>query len=108
MTDALDPSTETGKSARWTILALACAQTLFWVYTIYYVISHADPKGDGMEIVAIGPMSIIFFALVLPALLKSRRGHSLGAAAILCLLGLAANLIVWGQILSEFAQPATP
>ena len=107
MTDpALDPATETGKAARWTIMAIAAAQTLFWLYTIYYVIVHASPKGDGFELVAIMPMSVIFLAFGLPAFLKARAGRSLKVAAILCLIGLAANFLVWAQILSELA-PAT-
>ena len=107
MTDPLDPSTETGQSARWTVLALAGAQTLFWIYTIYYVISHADPKGDGFQFVAIMPMSFIFILLVLPALMMGlNRRETPRVPAILCLLGIAANFIVWGQILSEFAQSA--
>jgi len=103
---ALDPATETGKSARWTILAIAGAQAMFWLYTIYYVIARANPKGDGFELVAIMPMSLIFLVFVLPAFLKARAGRSLKAAAILCLIGLAANFFVWAQILSELA-PAT-
>jgi uncharacterized membrane protein YpjA len=107
MTDpALDPATETGKSARWTIMAIAAAQAVFWLYTIYYVIARANPKGDGFELVAIMPMSLIFLVFVLPAFLKARAGRSLKAAAILCLIGLAANFFVWAQILSELAPDA--
>ena len=70
-------------------------QALFWVYTIYYIISHADPKGDGMEIVAIGPMSFIFFALVLPALMIGLQQARVTASSgrFSCLLGFAANAI---------------
>lgn len=103
MSDALDPSTETGQAARWTILIIAGAQTLFWLYTFYYIIAHANPMGDGFEMVAIMPMGLIFFALVLPALQMARRGRSLGLAAILCLLALFANFIVWNEIVSELA-----
>jgi len=104
---ALDPSTETGKAARATIIALAGAQGLFWIYTIYYIISHANPKGDGFELVAIMPMSIIFIMLVLPALMMGlNKRETLRIPTILCLLGLVANFIVWGWIVAEFAQSA--
>ena len=107
MTDPLDPSTETGKSARWTILAIAGAQVLFFVYAIYAIIHHINPKGDGFEIVAIGPMAMIFLAFVVPALMMSlNKRESMKIPAILCLLGVVANFIVWGQIVAEFAQNA--
>jgi len=108
MTDpALTPPPQTSPSARWTILAIAGAQTLFFLYTIYYVISRANPKGDGFELVAIGPMGLIFLLLVLPALMMGlNKRETLKIPAILCLLGIAANFIVWGQIVSEFAQTA--
>lgn len=103
MTDpALDPAIPTGKSARITIVAIAAAQTLFWIYTIYHIISRADPKGDGFELVAIMPMSLIFILLVLPALMMGvNKRENLLMPAILCILGLLANFFVWGQILSE-------
>jgi hypothetical protein len=107
MTDALDPSTETGASARWTILAIAGAQAMFFVYAIYSVIQRINPKGDGFEIVAIGPMAMIFLAFVVPALMMSlNKRESMKIPAILCLLGVAANFIVWSQIVAEFAQNA--
>jgi hypothetical protein len=107
MTDPLDPSTETGAAARRTILAIAGAQALFFVYAIYCVIQRINPKGDGFEIVAIGPMAMIFLAFVVPALMMGfNRRQSMKIPAILCLLGVAANFIVWGQIVAEFAQNA--
>jgi hypothetical protein len=51
------------------------AQTLFWLYTFRYIHQHANPMGDGLDWIAIVPMTIIFLALVLPAF-------------ALCLLGL--------------------
>jgi hypothetical protein len=107
MTDpALTPSPST--SGRATILAIAGAQTLFFLYTIYYVIQRINPKGDGFELVAIGPMGLIFLFLVLPALMMGfNKRESLKIPAILCLLALAANAIVWSQIVAEFAQ-STP
>jgi len=101
---ALDPSTETGRAARWTIMALAAAQTLFWIYAIYHIVSHANPKGDGFELVAIMPMSFIFFGLALPAWMLAREGRKVGIAAILCLAGLLANALLWAEILSELAH----
>ena len=108
MTDpVLTPSPQNNASARWTILAIAGAQALFFFYTIYYVIRRANPKGDGFELVAIGPMALIFLAFVVPALMMGfNKRESLKIPAILCLLAFAANFVVWGQIVSEFAQNA--
>jgi len=101
-------SPSTSASARAAILAIAGAQALFFLYTIYYVIQRINPKGDGFELVAIGPMSLIFIMLVLPALMMGfNKRESLRIPAILCFLALATNFIVWSQIVAEFAQ-STP
>ncbi len=89
-------------------LAVAAAETLFWFYTFTYIHSHANPMGDGMEWLAIFPMSIIFLALVLPALILGVIGWwfplATQIAAGLAVLAAGANFIVWTQILGEFAH----
>ncbi|MBI4273158.1 MAG: hypothetical protein HY659_00465 [Rhizobiales bacterium] len=85
------------------LLGLTGVQTIFWIYTFFYIGARANPKGDGMEWLAVMPMSFIFFALVFPVLLMGISGRALRTATILALIGAAANFIVWSQILGEFA-----
>jgi hypothetical protein len=46
---------------RYFVIALAGAQTAYWLYT--------SPIGDDMEFVAIVPFGFIFLALVVPSLM---------------------------------------
>jgi len=47
---------------RYFVIALACAQTAYWLYTFRLI---ANPMGDGMEFVAIVPFGFIFLAMAL-------------------------------------------
>jgi hypothetical protein len=89
-------------------LGLAAAETLFWLYTFSYINSRANPMGDGMEWLAAVPMTIISLALVLPALILGVVGwwFTLAAqiGAALAALAALADVIVWAQILGEFAH----
>jgi len=98
----------TNARLRLTTLAVVAAETLFWLYTFYYVASHTNPLGDGMEWLAVVPMTIIFLALVVPALILGVVGCwftlATRLAAGLAVIAAAANVIVWTQILGEFAD----
>jgi hypothetical protein len=89
-------------------LGLAAAETLFWLYTFYHIDRHANPRGDGLEIMAAVPMTLIFVIGVLPGLIFSLLGlrYSLAAAiAVICVGGAAiADAVIWTQILQEFAR----
>jgi hypothetical protein len=90
--------------ARIVVLAAAIAQALFLLYTWWYVPAHANPKGDGMELVALVPLTIIFLVFVLPALTMGIGGRGLRVAVVLLLIGGIANFLLWTEILSEFAS----
>ncbi|MEP7031323.1 MAG: hypothetical protein ABI830_10360 [Pseudolabrys sp.] len=98
----------TNARLRLAVLVLAGAQTLFWLFTFYYINAHANPRGDGMEWLAIVPMTIIFSALVVPALILGGAGGRFALAAKIgagfVVVGLGANIVVWLQILGEFAH----
>ena len=55
--------------ARYFVIALACAQTAYWLYTFRLIAVNASPIGDDMEFVAIVPFGFIFLALVVPSLM---------------------------------------
>ncbi len=91
------------RALRPTVLAVAAVQTAFWIYTWYYIIGHANPKGDGMELIAVVPLTFIFLIFVLPAFFMGLAGRAFRTALILLLVGFAANFFLWTEILSEFA-----
>jgi len=89
-------------------LAVVAVETLFWLYIFYYIDGHANPLGDGMEWLAVVPMTIIFLALVVPALILAVVGRRFALAtklaAGLAVIAAAADVVVWTQILGEFAH----
>ena len=53
---------------RASVLFAVAAESLFIVFLTVFLFNHANPKGDGMEMVAVGAaMMFIFFPLSLPA-----------------------------------------
>jgi hypothetical protein len=90
------------------VLAVAAVETLFWIYTFYFIDRHANPRGDGMEWLAEVPMTLIFLAGVLPAVILGLMGFRFRWAAIAGVLFAAgsavADAVIWIQILGEFAH----
>ena len=64
------------------------------IYSVAYIIRSANPQGDGMELVAIGPMTAIFIVLTLPALLLAMPGRRIVAAAVFAVASAAANALL--------------
>jgi hypothetical protein len=91
----------TNARLRLATFGLAAAQTLFWFYTFTYIGSHANPKGDGMERLAVIPIGFIFVLLVLPALVLCGFGGRYALASKLAagfaIAGLIANAVAWTQ-----------
>ena len=89
-------------------LAVAAGETAFWLYTFYYIGRHANPLGDGMEWLAIVPMTIIVLTLIAPAVILAVIGHwyalATKLAALLAVAALVADVVIWTEILGEFAQ----
>lgn len=90
------------------VLALAGAELLFWIYTFYYIDRHANPMGDGMEWLAEVPMTMIVLFGVAPAVLLAIGGFWFRWAGVVGALvaggALMADVVVWSQILGEFAH----
>ena len=94
---------------RTSVLFAVAAESLFIVFLTVFLFNHADPKGDGMEMVAVGAaMMFIFFPFSLPAFALAKEGRLLVLAA--CLAGLAAILsfLFWLQILDELGIQSAP
>ncbi len=87
-------------------MALAGAQVAFWLYFWVYIGAHANPKGDGMEWVAIAPATLILGVFVLPALMFAWRRQSLLVAALIAVVGAGLNVAFFLEIAREFAESA--
>jgi formate-dependent nitrite reductase membrane component NrfD len=90
--------------ARVLVLALAALQAAFWGYAFYYIGERTNPWGDVLEWLPVGPVTVIFLGLVVPALTMGIMNRALRTATILLVAALAANAVVWSQIVAEFAR----
>lgn len=93
---------------RTSVLFAVAAESLFIVFLTMFLFNHANPKGDGMEMVAVGAaMMFIFFPLRLPAYALASQGRYLIVAAVLAGLAAILSFLLWLQILDELGiQPA--
>src|SRR5262245_27028105 len=96
----------TRKRLRLGALALAVLLTLLWIYSFYCIAARANPKGDGMEFLAVVPLTILFLGFTLPALVLSAIGRASGAALGLAIAGLITNAWIWSQIVAELGGNA--
>jgi hypothetical protein len=101
-------------NARLRLITFATAGigTLFWLYTFYYIGRHANPRGDGMEWLGEVPLTAIVVMLVVPALILAVIGQwyplATKFAALLAVCALIADVVVWTQLLGEFAHRTAP
>jgi len=86
---------------RYFVLAVAGAQTVFWLYTFRLIYVNANPMGDGFEFVAVVPFGFVFLALVAPSLLLGSSGKKLALCATLAVAGLILNAFLFLEIASE-------
>lgn len=102
MPDADQQPAATGSALRMFLLLLTTAQMLFIVALTVFVIRHMNPKGDGMEFVAVSAaIMLLEIPFTIPAFILAARSKALGVAA--CLAGFAtfAYLIFWIQVYAE-------
>jgi hypothetical protein len=93
---------------RRTVFAVVGAEILFLVFLTVFLWNHADPMGDGMEMVGVGAaIMFIFLPLTLPALLVAKEGRQLVAAALLAGLAAFAYFALWLELLGDLriSQP---
>jgi hypothetical protein len=91
------------------ILFVVAIESLFLVFLTVFLINHANPKGDGMEMVAVGAaFTLIFVPVSLPAYLLAKNGRHLIAAAFLAGLSAVLFFLFWLEILDELGLQAAP
>jgi hypothetical protein len=86
---------------------LACAiEAAFIVFLTIFLFQHADPRGDGMEMVGVGfAFMLIFLPFTLPAFILARHGRWLVLAAGLAGLAAVAYFAFWLETVSELGLP---
>ena len=89
------------RAIRIGVPALGAAETLFWAYTVHFVFSRANPTGDGMEILALFPMTLILLLGSLPGLVLGLFRSTVSAGLLFVVASLLANVVVWPQLLGE-------
>ena len=94
---------------RTSILLAVAAQSLFLVFLTVFLFNHANPKGDGMEMVGVGAVfMIIFLPLSLPAFLLAKDSRYLVVAAVLASVAAFAYFAIWLELLDELGIKAAP
>jgi hypothetical protein len=84
------------------LVVLTAAQMMFIVFLTVFIIRHMNPKGDGMEFVAVSAaIMLLEIPFTIPAFILAVKGRALGVAA--CLAGFAtfAYVIFWVQVYAE-------
>ena len=109
---ALQKGYSAGPGDRWlraSVLLAVGAQSLFLVFLTVFLFNHANPKGDGMEMVGVGAaFMFIFLPLSLPAFILAREGRHLVVAAFLAGLAAILYFAIWFQLLDELGIQAAP
>jgi hypothetical protein len=90
---------------RYLAMLLGNAQTWFWLYSFRLIYVNANPKGDGMEWVAVIPFAIVFFLLVVPALRLSINKRKIPLAAVLAVAALILNVTLTVEMARESVNP---
>jgi hypothetical protein len=81
-------------------------QLLIYVFLYVYIGWHFNPKGDGMEWVAVMPATILLFLGAVPAFVLCRADRLPGLAAALAIIGVAMNVAFFLEVAREFAESA--
>jgi hypothetical protein len=93
---------------RASVLLVVAAEIAFILFLTVFLFRHADPMGDGMEMVGVSlAFMFIFLPFSLPALVLAKESRYLVLAAFLA--GFAAFLYfaIWLEMLDELhIQPA--
>ena len=96
------------KRLRFSVLLACGMEAAFIVFLTVFLFQHADPRGDGMEMVGVGfAFMLIFLPFTLPAFVLARNGRWLVLAAFLAALGAFAYFGLWLEMVSELGLPKT-
>jgi hypothetical protein len=94
---------------RTSVLFAVRAHILFLVFFTVFLFKHANPMGDGMEMVgASAAFMVIFLPFSLPACLLAKSGRLLIVAALLALVASVLYFLIWLEALDELGIQTAP
>jgi hypothetical protein len=94
---------------RISVLFAVGVQCLFLIFLTVFLFNHANPKGDGMEMVGVGAaFMLIFLPLSLPAFVLAKESRHLVVAALLAGLAAFAYFAIWFELLAEVGIQEAP
>src|SRR6516165_11821498 len=94
------------KRLRLSVLFACGMEAAFILFLTVFLFQHADPRGDGMEMVGVGfAFMLIFLPFTLPALIFARHGRWLLLSAGLAALAAVAYFAFWLETVSELGLP---
>jgi hypothetical protein len=96
------------QTVRIGVLTIGGLQVAFWLYLFFYIAQHSNPKGDGMEWVAMAPATGILVMFVWPALQFGAKNELLFLAILLTLTAALINVVFFAEIAREFAESLPP
>jgi hypothetical protein len=114
VTSAVDPRTlqkdyaagPGDRKLRASVLFATLVETAIIVLLPVFLLKHADPMGDGMEMVGVS-VAFIFLPFTLPALILAKERRHLVVAAFLAGLAAVLYFAFWLEALDELhIQPA--
>jgi hypothetical protein len=83
------------RGLRPAILIAGGAQIALWCYLWIFIGQHANPKGDGLEWVALVPATGILGLFVAPAIIIGLINRLLIVGALLAAIGLTLNIALF-------------
>ena len=108
MSDSAEPARH-GEGGRSRVLRGAidvgiAAQVLLYLYLYVLIFRHSNPKGDGMEWVAVMPASIILALGVAPPLVLRKERRWLWLGLLLAIAGLMLAIAFLFEVAHEFGD----
>jgi hypothetical protein len=103
------PLSTGNRHLRASVLFAVAVESLFILFLTVFLFNNANPKDDGMEMVASSAaFMLIFLPLSLPAYLLAKNGRLLILAAFLAGLAAVLYFLFWLEILDELGIQAAP
>jgi len=97
------------KRLQASVLFAVAVHSLFILFFTVFLFQHADPMGDGMEMVGVS-MAVIFIFLpfTLPALVLAKESRYLALAAMLAGIAAVFYFALWLEMLDELHIQQAP
>ena len=89
------------KWLRLAVYAAIAVQGLIFLSVLVYIGRHTNPRGDGMEWVAVMPAGFVLMVGVMPAWVLREREKLLPLAVLAAVIGIVLNVGLFAEIVRE-------